>query len=109
MGAADIVPGVSGGTMAFILGVYEQLINAIKSFNLDADSIAAAISALLANYWSRCQFRFLLALGLGLASRRSCCCPVFSARTMDDPNGGKVLLFAFFFGSGAGVDPDDWA
>jgi len=36
MGAADIVPGVSGGTMAFILGVYETLINAIKSFNLDA-------------------------------------------------------------------------
>lgn len=32
MGAADIVPGVSGGTMAFILGIYEELINAIRLF-----------------------------------------------------------------------------
>lgn len=34
MGAADVVPGVSGGTVAFILGIYERLINAIKSFDL---------------------------------------------------------------------------
>ena len=34
MGAADVVPGVSGGTMAFILGIYQQLIEAIKSFDL---------------------------------------------------------------------------
>ena len=34
MGAADVVPGVSGGTMAFILGIYEKLINAISSFDL---------------------------------------------------------------------------
>lgn len=32
MGAADIVPGVSGGTMAFILGIYEELIDAIRLF-----------------------------------------------------------------------------
>ena len=31
MGAADIVPGVSGGTMAFIFGIYEELINSIKT------------------------------------------------------------------------------
>ena len=36
MGASDIVPGVSGGTMAFILGIYETLINGIKSFNLES-------------------------------------------------------------------------
>ena len=34
MGAADVVPGVSGGTMAFILGIYEELIKSIKSFDL---------------------------------------------------------------------------
>lgn len=34
MGAADVVPGVSGGTMALILGIYQQLILAIKSFDL---------------------------------------------------------------------------
>jgi len=33
MGSADIVPGVSGGTMALILGIYERLLNAIRSFD----------------------------------------------------------------------------
>jgi len=35
MGAADVVPGVSGGTMALIFGIYPRLINAIKSFDTD--------------------------------------------------------------------------
>ncbi|WP_419787722.1 DUF368 domain-containing protein [Pseudodesulfovibrio sp.] len=34
MGAADIVPGVSGGTIAFITGIYEQLVDAIRSFDV---------------------------------------------------------------------------
>ena len=34
MGAADVVPGVSGGTIAFVTGIYEQLLNAIKSVDL---------------------------------------------------------------------------
>ncbi|MBI9110152.1 DUF368 domain-containing protein [Maridesulfovibrio ferrireducens] len=33
MGVADIIPGVSGGTMAFITGIYDQLIDSIRSFN----------------------------------------------------------------------------
>ena len=33
MGAADVVPGVSGGTIAFISGIYEELINSLKSIN----------------------------------------------------------------------------
>ncbi|RLD49816.1 MAG: DUF368 domain-containing protein, partial [Bacteroidetes bacterium] len=36
MGAADVVPGVSGGTIAFITGIYEELINSIKGINLKA-------------------------------------------------------------------------
>ena len=35
MGSADIVPGVSGGTIAFILGVYEELIDSIKTVSGD--------------------------------------------------------------------------
>jgi putative membrane protein len=34
MGSADVIPGVSGGTMAFILGIYQRLIDAIRSFDL---------------------------------------------------------------------------
>ena len=36
MGAANIVPGVSGGTVALITGIYEKLINSIKSFGIDS-------------------------------------------------------------------------
>ena len=36
MGAANVIPGVSGGTIAFITGVYERLIDALKSFNFTA-------------------------------------------------------------------------
>ena len=94
MGAADIVPGVSGGTMAFILGVYEQLINAIKSFNLGA--IRLLLQFKLGELLDYVSIRFLLALGLGLATA-ILLLSSFLSRTMDDP-GGKVLLFAFFFG-----------
>ena len=34
MGAADVVPGVSGGTIAFIVGIYEELLDSIKSINI---------------------------------------------------------------------------
>ncbi len=34
MGAADVVRGVSGGTIAFIAGIYDELINSIKSINM---------------------------------------------------------------------------
>ena len=35
MGAADVVPGVSGGTIAFISGIYEELLSSIKSINVE--------------------------------------------------------------------------
>lgn len=65
MGAADIVPGVSGGTMAFILGVYQALLNAIKSFNLDAARLAlkGKLGVLLGEH---IPLRFLITLGLGI-------------------------------------------
>ncbi|MCY3833431.1 MAG: DUF368 domain-containing protein [Chloroflexi bacterium] len=94
MGAADIVPGVSGGTMAFILGVYENLIAAIKSFNLEAIRLLFALrfSDLLAHL----SLRFLIALGLGLFAAILLLSSFLSA-ALDDP-GGRILLFAFFFG-----------
>ena len=94
MGAADIVPGVSGGTMAFILGVYENLIDAIKSFNLDALRLALGLK--VGELLDHVSFRFLLALGLGLASA-VLLLSSFLSTTMDDAN-GRVLLFSFFFG-----------
>ena len=36
MGAANVIPGVSGGTMALIMGIYERLINCINQLNINA-------------------------------------------------------------------------
>lgn len=67
MGSADVVPGVSGGTMALILGIYQRLLNAIRSF--DASWVAALVRADLATVLTRPHLGFLLPLlvGIGLA------------------------------------------
>lgn len=94
MGASDIVPGVSGGTMAFILGVYEDLINAIKSFNGDAARMLIGLRIReLSEYVS---LRFLVALGSGILLAIVVLSGFLSA-LMDDTQ-GRIHLFAFFFG-----------
>lgn len=66
MGAVDVVPGVSGGTMAFILGIYDELLHAIHAVNL------RFITLLLKLRWREAfrdfPWRFLLALGLGIGA-----------------------------------------
>ena len=64
MGAADVVPGVSGGTMAFILGIYEELINAIRSF--DIEFIRLILAKKLHNAMEHASIKFLMALGIGI-------------------------------------------
>ena len=64
MGAANVVPGVSGGTIAFITGIYERLINALKSF--DAEAIKMGLRCDFAGLGKKCDLRFLCGLGLGV-------------------------------------------
>ena len=66
MGAADIVPGVSGGTIAFILGVYERLIAALSGAN--KESIQLLLKVNLKGLWQHFDGTFLLVLGLGIVS-----------------------------------------
>ena len=94
MGSADLVPGVSGGTMAFILGVYEDLLNGIKSFNLKAVRLALALR--IKELQAHVPLRFLIALGLGIGSA-VLLLSRFLSTTLDDPT-GRIYLFAFFFG-----------
>ena len=49
MGIAEIVPGVSGGTLAFITGIYNELINSIKSINLESISFLTKFE--LRKFW----------------------------------------------------------
>jgi putative membrane protein len=64
MGAADVVPGVSGGTMAFILGIYAELIAAIKSF--DSSWLLAILRLDFKTVVSKPHFAFIIPLGTGL-------------------------------------------
>ena len=60
MGAADVVPGVSGGTIAFITGIYEELIDSIKSIDLQA--LKLLFSFRLADFWKKINGSFLLSV-----------------------------------------------
>lgn len=66
MGMADLVPGVSGGTMAFILGIYEHLLAAIGSF--DATWLKACFKFDFITAIKRPHFHFIIPLLLGLFS-----------------------------------------
>jgi len=64
MGAADTVPGVSGGTVALVMGHYKRLLAAISHF--DATALTMLVSGRFGELWRHCDLRFILALGLGL-------------------------------------------
>lgn len=92
MGAADIVPGVSGGTMAFIMGVYEDLLQAIKSFDLKlANNI---LRFKFREVFARVPWQFLLCLMIGLFG--SVLLLAGMLHTAYEHH--RVELYAFFFG-----------
>jgi len=93
MGIAEVIPGVSGGTIAFITGIYERLIDAIKSIlgpevwrTLSKEGLAAA--------WNKADGGFLLFLLIGMAL--GVITGVFGVSHLLENY--PVLLWAFFFG-----------
>src|SRR5690606_35847494 len=65
MGAADVVPGVSGGTIAFISGIYEELLETISNVNLQALKVLKKEG--LVAFWQRINGNFISALLIGIA------------------------------------------
>jgi putative membrane protein len=65
MGTADIIPGVSGGTIALITGIYHQLLKAIKSADLSA--LRLVLSGRIQEAVSRVHLRFLVSLFAGIS------------------------------------------
>jgi putative membrane protein len=92
MGASDVVPGVSGGTMAFILGIYEELIESIKSIDLQV--IKLLLNFKFKEIFELVPWRFLLSVVTGILLA------VFSlARGLEWLLENKpVLIWSFFFG-----------
>lgn len=66
MGAADVVPGVSGGTMAFIMGIYEELVDALKSFNWRL--LVLLVRFRFRDAVAAVPWRFLIVLGAGIGA-----------------------------------------
>lgn len=92
MGAADVVPGVSGGTIAFITGIYSELIESLRSFNLA--SLGLLFKGQISSFWKKINGSFLLALFSGILIS------IFSlARLMQYLLANwPVLVWSFFFG-----------
>lgn len=92
MGAADVVPGVSGGTIAFITGIYEELISSINNVNLDAIKVLRKEG--LAAAWKHINGNFFVALFLGIGISVASLAKGISWLLENEP----VLLWSFFFG-----------
>ncbi|MCF6313001.1 MAG: DUF368 domain-containing protein [Verrucomicrobiales bacterium] len=66
MGVANAIPGVSGGTIAFITGIYERLIHAVKSF--DVTAIRKLLKLQIKDFSDHVDLPFLISLGLGVVA-----------------------------------------
>mgnify|MGYP000288612956 CR=1 FL=1 len=92
MGAADVVPGVSGGTIAFISGIYEELLTSISNVNfgllktLKKEGFKAA--------WKQLNGAFLVSLFLGIFISIVSLAKTIKYLLENEP----ILLWSFFFG-----------
>ena len=92
MGAADVVPGVSGGTIAFITGIYEELIDSIKSIDLQA--LKLLLSLKFADFWKKINGSFLLGVVGGIAISIFSLAKLMTWLLEHHP----IYIWSFFFG-----------
>ncbi len=92
MGAADVVPGVSGGTIAFISGIYEELIDSIN--NVKPSLLSVWKKEGFKAFWNKLNGNFLIALFIGIFISVLSLAKLLSYLLENKP----VLLWSFFFG-----------
>lgn len=92
MGSADIVPGVSGGTIAFIFGIYKELINSIKK--VSGEALALVLKGQIRQAIASIPFAFLAPLVFGIGAAVITLANVLSRLLEDHP----VYVWSFFFG-----------
>ena len=92
MGTADLVPGVSGGTIAFIAGIYEELLQSIKL--VSGPVLRAILKVKLRNAIVMTPFSFLLPLGFGILAAIFSLSNLLSYLLATHP----VYVWSFFFG-----------
>ena len=92
MGAADVIPGVSGGTIAFIMGIYDKFVGSIAS--IDAEAVRLLMRGKLRELWKHINGSFLLSLVAGIGTSVVCLAGLMQMLLRDFP----IQTWAFFFG-----------
>ena len=92
MGAADVVPGVSGGTIAFITGIYEELVDSIKNINVEAFKLL--FTGRWKSFWNHVNGSFLLAVFGGVFISVLSLARILEHLLDNHP----ILVWSFFFG-----------
>lgn len=92
MGAANVIPGVSGGTIALITGIFERLINAIKSFDFKA--VGFILKADFKGFAKHTDLAFLITLFIGVGISILSLARLFDFLFHNYP----VYIWSFFFG-----------
>ena len=92
MGAADVIPGVSGGTIAFMTGIFEELVGSINSF--DSTAIRMLFSGKLKEFWKHINGSFLMTVGCGILLSVITLAKVMLYLLNNHP----IETWAFFFG-----------
>ncbi|MBT3587562.1 MAG: DUF368 domain-containing protein [Flavobacteriaceae bacterium] len=92
MGAADAIPGVSGGTIAFISGIYEELISTISNINLSLFKTLKKRG--ISEFWKQLNGNFIIALLAGIAVSFVSFMQLAKYLIENKP----ILIWSFFFG-----------
>ena len=92
MGAADVIPGVSGGTIAFITGIYDEFVGSIA--RVDAEAVRLLLKGKIRDFWKHINGTFLLSVVAGIGVSVVSLAGLMQMLLSDYP----VQTWAFFFG-----------
>ena len=92
MGAADVIPGVSGGTIAFIMGIYDKFVASLAAIN--AEAVKLFFTGKFKEFWRHINGGFLLSLVVGIGVSVISLATVMQTLLSDFP----IQTWAFFFG-----------
>ena len=92
MGAADVIPGVSGGTIAFIMGIYDQFVGSLAGIN--ADAVRMILKGQFKAFWKHINGSFLLSLFAGIGISIISLASLMQMLLSRHP----IQTWAFFFG-----------
>ena len=92
MGAADVIPGVSGGTIAFIMGIYDEFVGSIA--RVDSEAVKLLFKGRFRDFWKHINGWFLLSIVAGIGVSVVSLAGLMQMLL----NGHPIQTWAFFFG-----------